>query len=98
MRALEDLGMIARRLLSLRKLAKKFDGHPFQIRISATAFHKISKSAVVRNFVQWEFLQSSSNPDCCQYRASEERRREILNNTDSAELSGRSRPGIFVCF
>jgi hypothetical protein len=98
MRALEDLGMIARRLLSLRKLAKKFDSDRFQIRISAAALPKISKSAVVRNFGWWAFLQSSNNPDCCQCPASEEPRREILKNTDSAELLRRSRPGVFVRF
>jgi hypothetical protein len=96
MRALEDFGMIARRLLSLRFFAMKFDSHRFQIRIWAAAHPKISKSVIVRNFGRCECIQGSSNPDCCQYPASEESHREILKNNNSAELLARSRPGIFV--
>jgi hypothetical protein len=90
MRAFEELGMIARRLRSLRFFAMKCESHPFQIRIWSVALLKISKSVIVRSFGRWEFLQCSRNPDYCQYSASEEPHNEILRNTNSAELLERS--------
>jgi hypothetical protein len=96
MRTFKDLGMIAKRLCSLRFFAMKFDSHPFQIRIWPVALLKISKSVVVKHFGRWEFLQGSSNPDCYQYSAPKEPHREILNNNNCAELLGRSRPGPLI--